>query len=101
MWLALFLGIQVIFKLPPECGPFSNGEYIGCTHVGGNEVYIKPGMSKMATDHVIFHELYHVKFGADEQKAEEFALTYTGGYELTGFDVYPERFKRIYINLNK
>ena len=89
MWFAIYLGLTVHFYLPADCLDLSPS-VVGCAEVGGKEVWIKPGMSPMAQEHVIFHEAYHARFDDNELKAEEFAQAYTGGRIIDYWEYFPE-----------
>ena len=90
MWLAIFLGVQVLFTLPETCGTALQYQIAGCYRTGANFVWIRADMKPIATDYVIFHELAHYQGIMDEKKADEFAKLYSGGYELTYQDVFPD-----------
>ena len=94
MWLALHLGIQVIFGLPQYC---IDQNYIGCYYRGEKIVYILPGMKPKATDHVVYHEIAHYLNVINEGEAELFARHYDKGYKISWEDVHPDQVEHIYI----
>lgn len=101
MWLALFLGVKIIFTIPQQCLDSFGTRVVGCYIHGEKTVYVKPGLNLRATERVTFHELAHYLGIDSEREAEDFAKSYTGGAQVGYYEYYPEELKYVYINLSE
>ena len=70
MWLAAWLGIQVIFGLPQQCKDLN---YIGCYYGGETKVYITKAKTNKPKELVVLHEVGHACGYKGEDNADQFA----------------------------
>jgi len=71
MWLALYLGVKILFFVPQDC---KAQNYIGCYYPGETQIYVQDKLNKELTQHIIYHELGHYCGYSKENDAEAFAF---------------------------
>jgi hypothetical protein len=70
MWLATWIGIQVIFGLPQQCMDLN---YIGCYYPGTKVVYVTRNKTRKPKEYVLYHEIGHLCGYKSESNADLYA----------------------------